>query len=33
MGFRAIREVVDRLPDETLLPFVQMGCAIADLER
>ena len=31
MGFRPIRDVVDTLPDGTALPFVQMGCAIADL--
>jgi GNAT superfamily N-acetyltransferase len=31
MGFTALRSVEDRLPDGTVLPFVQMGCAITEL--
>jgi GNAT superfamily N-acetyltransferase len=31
MGFRSLRDVEDRLPDGTMLPFVQMGCQITEL--
>ncbi|MCU0635051.1 MAG: GNAT family N-acetyltransferase [Gemmatimonadaceae bacterium] len=33
LGFTAIAQVVDTLPDGTPLPFVHMGCAIGDLVR